>query len=130
MSLWNSIRNVATGKALADKVFKPNTTIGRMLSYSSPLNAKKNWSEYVFGGGLPVQAGLRAMKLNKEDQANAEEAGLKAKAHSDEVNSLGAGAEEVLRNKRRRGLYATILTGSGPTMGTPAASSGAKTLGG
>jgi len=78
--------------------------------------------------GAQAAEGKNIAIATKKAAADAEDAAYKA-AHASEVSALGATAAEALRNKRRRGLYATILTGSGPSMGSPGSSSGKSTLG-
>jgi hypothetical protein len=104
------------------------------LSWVSPLtwahtstSVKDRASAATQGDMAGTVSGVSKDVIEKGAKA-AEAAALK-KAHDEEVASLGAGAAEALRNKRRRGLYATILTGSGPTMGSPGSSSGKSTLG-
>lgn len=106
--------NLITGGAygLAGSMFKkgPGTPLDKWIKPLTP------------GGKREAQDEL-------DKQAADAAAAAEAKAHADEVNALGATAAETLLNRRRRGLYATILTGSGPTMGAPASSSGKSTLG-
>jgi hypothetical protein len=108
------IFNVLTGGGygLAGSMFKkgPGTPLDKWVKPLSP-------------------GGKREAKEELEGKARANEAAALAKAHEDEVSALGARAQEALRNKRRRGLYATILTGSGPSAGSPGSSSGKSTLG-
>jgi hypothetical protein len=130
MSWLSKVGGILTGStftnAINNRVFGKNSTMGRMLSFSNPGNIRKNWSEYMFGGGLPIQAGLRAMKLKSEDQATAQEAAARVAAHNAEVDQLSQTALGAVNMRRRRGGAATMLTGS-PMMGSSPGSSG-KTL--
>lgn len=110
---------------------KINSTWSGPLAFASNFykGAKDRYQNFYAkptnGGGLV--SGIKASDV--EAAAKAAAAAAKKRAHDEEVAALGAGSAEAARIKRRRGLYATILTGSGPPMGSPAASSGKSTLG-
>lgn len=115
MGNWFKSATSFVSKALA---YTPLTGFGALNSMTGygangPASGLVNKGGKMIGVTTPGQSKAnRELSLETDAMRNA---ALK-KAHDEEVAAMGAGAAEALKRKRARGLYATILTGTGPTM--------------
>lgn len=84
----------------------------------SNLIAPKNWSEWVFGGGLPIQAALRTQKQEGTKKAQQESDNALATATTNQnIAAMGGDVVANAERRRRYGFLSTILAGSLPSLG-------------
>lgn len=101
---------------IGKSVKKVTRAIGR-------LGGNDKYGNYSAWGLSPSE---KSMAHEQELAQQAAEREARRKAHEEEVLSLALGAEEMLKNRRRKGQYSTILTGGTPqsyasprSLGTP-----------
>ncbi len=78
------------------------------------LFSPNNWSEWVFGGALPVQAAIKTGKQRRQGNAQRD---AQAAINQAEYEEQAAKGVERFRNRRRRGAQSTLLTGGLDSLG-------------